>query len=61
MMDRIEFINDINLKFNRQDDYKLLGLWPKIMSRVHIIDVNIDDFLSSRTTSEPIRCFPISY
>ena len=44
-MDSIGFIEDINLKFNRQDDYKLLGLWPKIMSRVHIIDVNMDDFL----------------
>jgi hypothetical protein len=45
MIESIEFIKDIDLKFNRQDDYKLLGLWPKIMSRVHIIDVNIDDFL----------------
>ena len=45
MMESIKYINDIDLKFNRQDDYKLLGLWPQIMSRVHIIDVNIDDFL----------------
>src|ERR1035438_2591440 len=41
MMNQIEFIEDIDLKFNRQDDYKLLGLWPQIMGRVHIIDVNI--------------------
>ena len=46
MMNSIDFINDIDLKFNRQDDYKLLGLWPQIMSGVHIIDVNIDDFLN---------------
>jgi hypothetical protein len=45
MMNSIEFIEDIDLKLNRQDDYKLLGLWPQIMSRVHIIDVNIDDFI----------------
>lgn len=45
MMNNIEFINNIDLKFNRQDDYKLLGLWPQIMSRAHIIDVNMDDFL----------------
>jgi hypothetical protein len=50
MMNQIEFIEDINLKFNRQDDYKLLGLWPQIMSRVHIIDVNIDDFLVQDAT-----------
>jgi hypothetical protein len=45
IMESIEFIEDIDLKFNRKDDYKLLGLWPKIMGRIHIIDVNIDDFL----------------
>jgi hypothetical protein len=45
MMNSIEFIEDINLKFNKQNDYKLLGLWPQIMGRVHIIDVNIDDFI----------------
>ncbi len=45
MMNQIEFINNIDLKFNRKDDYKLLGLWPQIMGRVHIINVNINDFL----------------
>ena len=33
MMKQIEFINDIDLTFNRQDDYKLLGLWPQIMGQ----------------------------
>ena len=45
MMEQIDFIKNIDLKFNRRDDYKLLGLWPQIMGRVHIIDVNIDDFI----------------
>lgn len=45
MMTSIEFIEDINLKFNQQEDYKISTLWPRIMSRVHIIDVNIDDFI----------------
>jgi hypothetical protein len=49
MMNQIEFIEDIDLKFNRQDDYKLLGLWPQIMNRVHIIDVNMESIL----TKEP--------
>ena len=40
MIDQIE---DIDLKFNRQDEYKLPGLWPQIMGRVHII--NVDDFI----------------
>ena len=33
MMNQIEFINDIDLKFNRKDDYKLLGLWPQIIGQ----------------------------
>ena len=59
MMNSIEFIEDINLKFNQQEDYKISALWPRIMSRVHIIDVNIDDFLSSRIYSRSTRCFLI--
>lgn len=57
VMDSIGFIEDINLKFNRQDDYKLLGLWPKIMSRIHIIDVNIDDFLVQDATQGLLDAF----
>ena len=45
------------MKFNRQDDYKLLGLWPKIMSRVHIIDVNIDDFLMHESSQGLLDAF----
>jgi hypothetical protein len=57
MMNQIEFIEDINLKFNRKDDYKLLGLWPQIMSRVHIIDVNIDDFLMHESSQGRLDAF----
>ena len=57
VMESIEFINDIDLKFNRQDDYKLLGLWPQIMSRVHIIDVNIDDFLMNESSQGLLDAF----
>jgi len=57
MMNSIEFIEDINLKFNRQDDYKLLGLWPQIMSRVHIIDVNMDDFLMHESSQSLLDAF----
>ena len=57
MMEQIEFIEDINLKFNRQDDYKLLGLWPQIMCRVHIIDVNIDDFIMKKSSQGLLDAF----
>jgi hypothetical protein len=45
MMKQIGYINDIDLKLSSLDEYKLIGLWPQIMERIHIIDVNIGDFL----------------
>ena len=57
MMNSIEFIEDINLKFNQQEDYKISALWPRIMSRVHIIDVNIDDFLMHESSQGLLDAF----
>jgi hypothetical protein len=57
MMDQFEFIDDIDLKFNRKDDYKLLGLWPQILGRVNIIDVNIDDFLMRESSQGLLDAF----
>ena len=57
MMKSIEFIEDINLKFNQQEDYKILALWPRIMSRVHIIDVNMDDFLMQESSQGLLDAF----
>ena len=57
MMNSIEFIEDINLKFNQQKYYKISALWPRIMSRVHIIDVNIDDFIVQDATQGLLDAF----
>ncbi len=57
MMDQIEFIEDIDLKFNQKDDYKLLGFWPQILGRVHIIDVNIDGFLIQDSIQSHLDAF----
>jgi hypothetical protein len=57
MMNSIDYIKDIDLKFNRQDDYKLLGLWPRIMSRIHIIDLSIDDFIFQEPIQSSLDAF----
>ena len=57
MMNSIEFIEDINLKFNKKEDYKISALWPRIMSRVHIIDVNIDDFIMFESSQGLLDAF----
>ena len=30
-----------------------MGLWPKIMERIHILDVNMDSILKQ----EPLQCY----
>jgi hypothetical protein len=57
MMDQIEFIEDINLKFEQKKDYELMGLWPQIMGRVHIIDVSIDGFFIRKPIQSRLDAF----
>lgn len=57
MMNSVEYINDIDLKFDRQDDYKLMGLWPQIMAGVHIIDVNMNDFIVQDPIQSPLDAY----
>ncbi len=45
MGQQIEYINNIDLFFDRNEDWKLIGYWPKIMERVHILDVNMNSIL----------------
>jgi hypothetical protein len=39
--------------FDQNEEWKLLGLWPKIMERVHILDVNMDSIIKK----EPLQCY----
>ena len=53
IQDQINYVNDISLHLDRREDWKIIGYWPKIMERVHIIDMNMDSILSK----EPIQCY----
>ena len=53
MRDQIDYINEIDLYFDRSEEWKLIGYWPKIMERIHIINVNMDSILKQ----EPIQCY----
>ena len=53
MIEQINIVNDIDLYFDRKEEWKLLGLWPKIMERIHILDINIDSILKK----EPLQCY----
>jgi len=41
------------LHLDRREDWKLIGYWPKVMARVHILDVNIDSIFKK----EPLQCY----
>jgi len=49
MMEQINYVNRIDLFLDRSEDWKLLGYWPKLMEKVHILDVNMESIL----TKEP--------
>ena len=53
MREQIEYINEIDLYFDRSEEWKLIGYWPKILERVHILDVNMDSLLKE----EPLQCY----
>jgi hypothetical protein len=57
MQDQINYINEIDLYINRSEEWELIGYWPKIMERVHVLDMNMDSIL----TKEPLQCYLDAY
>ncbi|MBZ2165822.1 hypothetical protein [Methanobacterium spitsbergense] len=53
MMEQINYINQIDLYLDKNEDWKLIGYWPKLMEKVHILDVNMESIL----TKEPIQAY----
>ena len=53
MQRQIDYINEIDLYFDRSEEWKLIGYWSKILERVHILDVNMDSLLKE----EPLQCY----
>ena len=45
MQQQIGYINNVDLFLSRSEEWKLLGLWPKIMERINIIDLNMKSIL----------------
>lgn len=53
----IDNINKINMNFDRSEEWKLIGIWPKIMQSVQHIDLNMDLILKK----EPIQAYLDTY
>lgn len=57
MLNQINYVNDISLKLDPNDTWKLMGYWPKIMERVHIIDKNMDMLLTEKPQQAYLDAF----
>ncbi|ADZ09997.1 hypothetical protein Metbo_1774 [Methanobacterium lacus] len=48
-MNQINYVNDIALKLEPHETWRLMSYWPKIMERVHIIAKNMDMLLTEKS------------
>ena len=53
MQEQIDYINKIDLYLDRSEEWKLIGYWPKILDRIHLLDMNMDSILKK----EPIQSY----
>jgi hypothetical protein len=51
---QIDYINETDLFLSSNDEWKLLGHWPKVMEKVNILDVNMDSLLEKEPS---LQCY----
>lgn len=57
MIEQIDYINKIYMYMDPSEEWKLIGYWPKIMERVHLLDRNMDLIFEK----EPLQCYLDTY
>ena len=57
MREQIEYINKTELHLKRSEEWKLMGYWPKMMERIHIIDKNMNMLLTERPQQAYLDAF----
>ena len=57
MMDQINYISKKQMLIETGEDWKLLGHWPQIMEKVHLLDKNMDEIFKE----EPLQCYLDAY
>ena len=50
MQEQIDYINKIDLYLDRSEEWKLIGYWPKIMQRIHLLDMNMDSIFEKEAS-----------
>ncbi len=57
MVEQIDYINKTNMHLDPSEEWKLIGYWPKIMERVHLLDRNMDLIFEK----QPLQCYLDTY
>lgn len=57
MLNQVNYVNDMALKLDPTETWKLMGYWPKIMERVHILDKNMDMLLTEKPQQAYLDAF----
>ncbi len=54
---QIDYINKIAVHLDVDEDWKLLGYWPKFLERIYLMDLNLDLIFQE----EPVQCYLDTY
>jgi hypothetical protein len=57
LQEQIDYINKTDLHQDRSEEWKLIGHWPKIMEKVHVLDAGMDSMFKK----EPLQCYLDAY
>ena len=57
IQEQIDYINKVDILLDRVEEWMLLGYWPKILERTHMLDIN----MNSMFKEEPVQCYLDAY
>ena len=55
--EQIDYINKVDMHLDRNEEWKLIGYWTKILERINILDLNINLMFKE----EPMQCYLDAY
>jgi hypothetical protein len=57
IQEQIDYINKVDILLDRVEEWMLLGYWPKILERTHMLDIN----MNSMFKKQPFQCYLDAY
>jgi len=57
MAAQINHLHRLDMGLDRSEEWKLMGVWPKIMERIHILSLNLESIFNKK----PLQTYLDSY